>query len=335
MEALKQLKGIINKVHYQGKFDKLFSGEDTTLKDGLKELTDKLKTHHESITKKVNDNISSIDNILSRAVMIPHSDAILVQAGNMALTKSAPVHKKNGYADAVIVLTFLDYVNKNTLSNASFVTYNTDDFCEKDSKGEFILHSDLQPLFTESNATFHTLLAQPLNAIDKDLVSDELLWLIEQDRNDDTEYCTECERGDGYPNRIDFYEPENIENESGIPSHDGPELPLGLNELPKSIDRTRLMFQRGRCDYCGSQFIKCSCGDIFLIDDYTSDDEHQCTGCGLTYKRTKETDRKGEIISEDWIILDDRKIKCSNCGARFLDHNFTGLCDECDALPDD
>lgn len=329
-KAINPLKEIIDKVYYQDRFEKLFNGEDTTLKDGLEELKYKLNANYDLIRQKVDKNIHTIENIMARAVIISHNDDILLKAGKMALKKSAPVHKQNGYADAVIVLTFLDYVKKHNLPNAAFVTYNSKDFCEGGSKE---LHSDLKPLFAESNATFHTLLAQPLNAIDKNLVSDDLLELIEQER-DDIVYCTECERGEGFPNEIHFYEPESILNEKEVLSDDGPELPLGLDLPPKRIVDAPSTFQRGVCSYCSSEYIKCSCGEVFFIDSYAPDDEHQCTSCGLTYKRSIEIDRKGVVMSEDWMILDDEKIKCCNCGKRFLDHYATGLCDECSALDD-
>ena len=321
-----------------------FLSDDDTI-DAKVELTDisnKINTHKERLLAKVENNIAKIEHIFSNSstIIVYHSDDIILQAGEIALNKKAPIHQKNGFADAVILLTFLDYIKSNSLPNSYFISYNTSDFCKTDNK-KHLLHPDLEPIFATVNCRFFDIVGKALQEIDPKLVEDATIRKIEESRESTYEdYCEECDGYHGFGHEIDFYEPFEITNEnnykytSNEPSFFD-ECEIDDIVIPKLTDT----IQVGYCNHCSTQYIKCQdCDEILNLGDFdvvygVTEDVFKCR-CGIKYKRETEFDRKG-IESEIWTIIDDRTDICVYCGEEFINNNETQFCNKCETENND
>jgi predicted nucleic acid-binding protein len=109
-----------------------------------------------------------------RAVEVETTDAIRIEATNLALEKSAPFFgdKQNGnnkqfnklsMGDAIIFLTTTEFFKSSSYSKKYFLTENADDFCKPGKKHE--LHDNLIPLATESNLNYYINIAKFVNEI--------------------------------------------------------------------------------------------------------------------------------------------------------------------------
>jgi len=87
----------------------------------------------------------------------------------------------------------------------------------------------------------------------------------------------------------------------------------------------------GGCDWCSSLHIRCvKCKSVNLLGEYQENENIECQGgCGLIY--LKDTSDDFENIGDyDIKLIDDRIMKCSNCGNDFVNENNTEFCDECE-----
>jgi len=113
------------------------------------ELVEDILTNKSSIAAVTNDHI--------------------FEAANWAIEKRAPFHRNNNsYADALILLSAVNYIKENSLHtdpfekskkiivpDSVFVSYNSDDF-SKDLKGaeKDVIHPDLEPLLNSVHMKF-------------------------------------------------------------------------------------------------------------------------------------------------------------------------------------
>jgi len=334
-KSIKDISVIIDKIGYTSKFLRLIN-EQESLKDNLDEAVKGLEKTKNDISSKIEDNISKIERIFNHCqtkIIDTPVDAVLA-AGKIALEKKAPLHKKNGFADALIVLTFMDFLDKNQKDkdSSAFISYNKEDFCELEGKKCF-LHSDLKPLFDKYNCKFYPILANALRELDHTLVDDEMIREIEELNNYNDEYvCQLCEGYHGYGNEVYFEPPFDIENENQyLFDKNHPSLPF---DEVISIKRTEVTttLQVGYCNHCSTQYIKCQyCGDIRIIEhDYDYDIENTLIcSCGIKYRwESFFTKDAGEETF--WKILDNRTTICQCCGDEFIDKTETETCSKCE-----
>lgn len=199
--------------------------EERDNKDYFKDFIDNFNARKKEVENAVSDNIKLVDELFKNKVtIIEIKDEIYKKSGQYALEKKAPFKLKNSFADALILFSFLDYVKTQSIENAIFISYNTDDFCEK-KNGKKLLHPDLVEEFDKAKSKFYKIVGEALNTIEKDIVSKEELALIEElqnenNWNDDIEFCDVCLENDDrtsalyFNNRdlIDERNPEIVEN---------------------------------------------------------------------------------------------------------------------------
>jgi hypothetical protein len=338
-KSIKEISVIIDKIDYTSKFLRLINDEEDNLKNNLDEAVKGLEKTKVDINSKIEENIYRIERIFShhQTIVVDTPNEVMLTAGKMAIEKKAPLHKKNGFADALIVLTFLDYLDKNQRDEdvSVFISYNKEDFCElggtkkEDNK---TLHPDLTPLFEKYKCNFHPILASALKELDHTLVDDETLREIEEFNNSSDYICQECNGYHGYGNEVYFGDSIDIENENRYRFDDDyPSLPF--EELPP-IERGSLTtnLQVGYCNHCSTQYIKCqNCGDIIkVVDDYDYHiDNTLICSCGLKYRWETFYDKEtGDEVY--WKILDDRTEVCEGCGEEFIDKMGTVMCLNCE-----
>lgn len=290
-KSIKEVSVIIDKIDYTSKFLQLFNDEEENLKINLEQTVQGLNKTREDISSKIKDNIAKIERIFNhpQTVVVDTPNDVMLAAGKIALEKKAPLHKKNGFADALIILTFLDFLDKNqTHQDASvFISYNKEDFCELGGNKK-ILHPDLQPLFDMHKCKFYPILGSALQELDHTLVDDATIREIEEYHNCNDEYiCQECDGYHGYGNEIYFGHPFDIENENEYRFDDNhPSLPFEEVTPVKRVGITTTL-QIGYCNHCSTQYLKCqNCGDIKQVeDDYDYDIENTVIcSCGIKYR---------------------------------------------------
>jgi hypothetical protein len=264
------------------------------------------------------------------------SETVIIQSAKNALAKKAPFLKKNSFADAVIMFSFLEYVTANNIEDSLFVSYNTDDFCEK-KDGKKLLHPDLVPEFTSAKATFYHIVGEALQTIKEDIISKEELELIRDLQDEDegkSERCVVCEQNDRY-SLVYFGETELLDERTFKNIHpkisQQNSLDLG-EEFEPTFENALTSIWTGRCDYCNTEHFLCAkCGSLNEILDQEYNERKACEGCGLDYLIEVEDDEIGMPIETSYSILKPIK-QCRYCGDEYDEDEFQqdeDICNDC------
>lgn len=309
-------------------------------KDYFKDFIDNFKKKKKEIEEAISYNIKLIDDLFSHksTIVLNIKDEVSLKAGQFALQKKAPFKNKNSFADALIVFSFIDFVKTKPIEEALFISYNTDDFCEK-KEGKKYLHPDLQPDFTDTKSHFYTIVGEALNTIEKDIVSkDELEWikemLDEAEHERDVEYCEVCQENNDRSNEVYFGRPHPLTDERIGLKYDNPKQ-IEL-EFAKDLPKTQLekyfhSIEVGHCSWCNTEHFKCaSCGALNAVWDNEYDERKECEGCGLPYyiDTSGDQDRIGE--GYEYRILKDTET-CEKCGNEFEDDGSgNNICEICE-----
>jgi nucleoid DNA-binding protein len=289
--------------------------------DDFKGLIEKFQAKKKQIEESVKSNIETVESIFkhSNTIIIEDTDKIKLKASELAISKKAPFIKKNSFADAIIVLSFIEYVKDKSIEGAKFISYNTDDFCKKEN-GKTELHPDLAPFFNDTKSEFYKIVGEVLNTIKENIVSEETLQLIKERQEDifDDDYsCEECDGNrEGYGNVVAFWNEIDIVNE--------------YDDTHQNSKYTTASV--GSCEWCSALHIKCpKCDCVTCLSEYSFDENIECEGgCGITY--FVDTSEDYEFIGERTIkIIDHRIVKCISCGVDFIDENCTETCDKCES----
>lgn len=306
----------------------------------FKDFIDNFKKKRIEIEDAISENIKLIDDLFKHrsTIVLAIKDEIFLKAGQFALDKKAPFKTKNSFADALIVFSSIDYVKTNLIEGAFFISYNTDDFCEK-KEGKKYLHPDLQPDFANTKSKFYTIVGEALNTIEKDIVSkEELEWIkemqeeAEHERN--TEYCEVClENNDRY-NEVYFGRPQPLIDERIRPDYYNPKQTEFefAKDLPKTPPEEYFhTIEVGHCSWCNTEHFKCaSCGTVNAVwyNDYNK--RKECEGCGLPYFIDTSSDRDGLGDDYEYRILREMET-CEKCGNEFEpDGSGNNICKTCE-----
>ena len=305
--------------------------------DYFKDFIENFNKRKKEIENAVTENIKLIDDLFkNKATIIEIKDEIYIKSGQFALEKKAPFKLKNSFADALILFSFLDYVESNSIDNSIFISYNTDDFCEK-KNGKKTLHSDLKNEFLKANSKFYKIVGEALNTIEKDIVSKEELALIEelqneQNWNDEIEFCEICQENDSRTSAVYFYDRELIDERKPelIEDPDQVELDFAKN-LPKSkLKGQHSSIEVGNCDWCSSEHFKCiDCGCTNAVWEGEFNKVKECEGCGLEYLVSRKYDRDG--IEEIEYTIPKSTAICEKCGDEYdIEDMIENLCYDCE-----
>lgn len=94
--------------------------------------------------KIVDQQLERINQIINNADIITMSDNIPQMIVANGIDKKAPLHKKSSVADAIIIYSLFEYVEKHPYNQYYFVTNNTEDFYIKENKKYTQIHPDLK-----------------------------------------------------------------------------------------------------------------------------------------------------------------------------------------------
>ncbi len=112
----------------------------------------------------INSQLGLIENLLSKAEIIPSNLDIQQKVIDWGIRKKAPLHNNSSIADAIIAFSLIQFADERQGNQFFFVSNNTKDFYEKKNK-EWEIHSDLKPDFESLNITSY----RELNRLTYDL----------------------------------------------------------------------------------------------------------------------------------------------------------------------
>ncbi|GEM_PF-1070189 len=304
----------------------------------LKELRKILESEYSKKVTTHKEHIQSVEKFLKEnAKKISITDDVKLKAAHLAIERKAPFigKKKNSMADAVILLSCIDYIHqfekhltkdsdkKNyTFPESFFVSSNHTDFSSRENKDE--IHSDLAPFLEKTNTKFYYNLRDLFKSLKDGFLTEEEENILEQ-----LNYCEVCDyqyptvefsecfqiynpyktKSLGDPNQLDLYVHEASEEET-----EDSEYKSNFSEI-RTAD----------CNRCGAEYIECVCGELVYIDEYNT--AVKCHGCDLRYSVNAEMDRKGMIHSLEYEIIES--YRCLRCGDEFESVDEQGMCEEC------
>ena len=192
----------------------------------------------------------------------------------------------------MILFSFIEYVEKNYIIDAVFVTYNTDDFCLK-KDGKFSLHPDLIQEFKRSYSVFYNASGEAINNINKnidneifnsireEIIESEMEELLADPISESCQLCSHA---------IDFIV---VELDSGKEIKDPNQLQfdfvkfIEIRKLSNPLDRLMV----AECSYCDTDYFICAaCGFINIVEYNDYDVRKECAGylCNLPYYISSE-----------------------------------------------
>jgi len=141
-----------------------------------KELLSKIRVGKPEFLKTIESRFKTVDDLIkNKSIVIPIKDEHKMTVIDWALNQKAPFHRKsNSVADALIIISSIDYIKENGINNVNynridisdsvFVSYNSDDF-SKDIKGadKDIIHPDLKPYFDSVGMSYERNFGKILN----------------------------------------------------------------------------------------------------------------------------------------------------------------------------
>ena len=283
------------------------------------------------------------DFILKQTTKIEITDSSKLETVGLAINKKAPFigDKKNSVADAVILLSSIEYIKslEKTITpfddtdlfepfkiypDSYFVSSNGGDFSSKTEKE--IIHPDLEPILERTNTKFFYTLGKLINFLEAEFLTQEEEEALEM--QDLGRFCEVCEyehfgtvHTDGHHTlfdpKSDRYDPNQLKIE-----FDEYEYPVDTENEPYSILKT------AHCEMCNAKFIECNCGELIHIEEKSYAVECE-NGCGTKYKIHADVDKKGVIHSLDYEIIEE--YTCVTCGSEFSSVDELGNCEECAA----
>jgi len=157
-------------------------------KDGKEygKLIGKISSSTPEYKKAITERYNTVDDLIkNKSVNVPITKEHKLKVIDLALKQKAPFHRnKNSVADALILLSSIDYIKENGINNVNynridvsdsiFISYNSDDFSKDikgDSKNE--IHPDLKPLLDSVGMTYERNFGRILN------LSTELMTIID------------------------------------------------------------------------------------------------------------------------------------------------------------
>ncbi|UII32154.1 PIN domain-containing protein [Fulvivirga ulvae] len=338
-----QIKNIRDKYNSYRKTLKAIKG---FIQDEPKEfsmLESLLKKAYEEKLKKHKNHIKKVEKfLLEQTIKIPISDKCKIEATDLALLKKAPFigDKKNSMADAVILLSSIEFINENHkhplpeevngkdyfFPESFFVSSNKGDFSSPEQKE--VIHPDLEPFLNKTNTEFYFTLRQLVDSLEERFLSDDEARFLEH--IDERLFCKFCDSMN-FPT-VEFSEyfevvdpnKEFIDEDQLALQFPGIDIETAAQDSLKSI-MTKI--RTAECTECGAEYMECTCGELTPIDEYNTTIE--CAAeCGNMLIVHADIDRKGFIYQQGYEVI--KAHRCNNCGHRVTSVNEAGLCEDCE-----
>jgi hypothetical protein len=157
---------------------------DPTEKKHFEEIIDKYRLDEKARLDKATELVEKVEDLLlKQSIKSTITNAMKLEAVELALEKKAPfLRKPNSVADALIVLSTVEYIKQTDIGAAStiFVSENFTEYGEAIRKGEkHTLHPDLRPLFDSVGLYYYTNVAEAMQLAQK-FIDDYWAYLEQQ-----------------------------------------------------------------------------------------------------------------------------------------------------------
>lgn len=281
--------------------------------------------------QKNEDHIKAVEQFLQdETTRIAISDAVHIAAAKMAKNKMAPFigDKKNSMADALILLSSLEYVERELKVGSFymenyFVSSNKGDFSAEDNPKQ--IHPDLAPFLQKTDTVFYYSLIELVKSIEEEFLSEDEQAMIDSHFSK----CPACDFEYGFS--LELSDPYKIYDPNKEPKKFDPnQLHLGLDIVEETIEPSDLESEmiEAHCDHCNTDFFECcGCGELNEIRTHNA--VFACEyDCGYFYFLDTDIDRKGMI--HGWEIRIVAGKVCQKCGERFIELNDAELCEDCE-----
>jgi predicted nucleic acid-binding protein len=148
--------------------------------DDLRKILNGFREREDEIEDLALEEARAIEDLFNHpsTIILPITDEVKLQAVGFALAKKAPFQSKNSMADALIILSAVDYISRQNPPNCIFVSSNTTDFSSQSDKTQ--IHEDLKELFDEHDVGYFSNIGLAINEIEEELVSIESIRRIEK-----------------------------------------------------------------------------------------------------------------------------------------------------------
>lgn len=342
-----QIKELKNKLtNYINILDnlKLTIGDD----DSIDKLKDKTIAEIESRIEKHKQHIIMVEDFLrNKTQKIEVSLNVKGEASDLAVEKKAPFigHKKNSMADALILLSSIDFIKKNleiqafytdgdngeneVYPESYFVSSNKGDFSDPNNPEK--IHNDLEPILNSTGTSYYYTFAQLVRLMEAEFLSKEEEERLAQEHSENYTFCEFCEQP---------YESVIISDAFFVPDEN--KLKVDESQLEFSyesvdgIEKSKSQPQDysteirdAQCNYCSAEYVVCECGELTFIEGYNK--TFECKGeCGNFFIVHAHVDHKGHADGINYEIV-KKPIFCERCGRSdvpmFEDSN---LCEECE-----
>lgn len=320
----------------------ILNGEED---ESIEVLKGKITSELESRIKRHQEHIKEVENFLkTKTEKIDIQDATKVLATDMAIKKKAPFtgEKKNSMADALILLSSIDHIERNltfelpfddekTLMypESYFVSSNKGDFSDPDNREK--IHPDLKPIIDSTQTQFYYTLGQLIRSIEKEFLSREEEERLQFEHD---EHYTSCDFCDQPYDSVYISDPFFVPDENKVKTDDA-QLELSYegtdgvkNPKPQQNDYESEI-REAHCNYCSAEYIVCECGEFTFVEEYN--EVFECSGeCGNFFIVNADIDRKGLVHSKDYEIK-KRPVICQKCGRSDVPmFRDTDICEECE-----
>ncbi|OME83094.1 hypothetical protein BK120_14935 [Paenibacillus sp. FSL A5-0031] len=183
----------------------------------LENLQTVLNSNKEIIIHKFSTNIERIDALINntKAIKLIHSDNVRNQSIELALAKKAPFvgKKKNNMADALIVLSSIEYTEKYNES-VFFVSHNHTEFGGNTSKE---LHNDLSEIVGDLPFQYFNTITDAMSEVEG--IRSDLIEMLEQHHEEIIRETREYEFNN-LPRSIGFCDKCNKTERKTVPVYD-------------------------------------------------------------------------------------------------------------------
>ncbi|PZR20460.1 MAG: hypothetical protein DI539_10765 [Flavobacterium psychrophilum] len=312
-------------------------------KEMAQSLKEKITIGIENKIRRHKHHIESVEEFLKKkTTLIEVSNHVKIIAADLAADRKAPFigDKKNSMADALILLSSIEYVEKNLpiklfvpeskqimFPENYFVSSNKGDFSSDENPK--IIHPDLKPYLINTDTQFYYSIADLVNNLESEFLTEEESDWIDSHYSKcplcDFEYANTVEYSDPYkvydPNKERLYENPNQLNFNFKEE-------LGAEKTEVSQADLESDMVEAHCSHCNADFFVCpNCGELNEIEIHNEifSCEHDC---GYNFFLNTDIDKKGMIHGWEFEIVAGKI--CQKCNNKFLELSDSGLCEECE-----
>jgi hypothetical protein len=149
--------------------------------DNFRKLLDRIQEQQDRIESQALEEISAIECLFKHpsTIRLSITDNVKLQAVDYALAKKPPFGDRNSIADALIMLSAVDYISQENLTDCIFVSSDRA-FSSPSKDGQ--IHEDLRELFEEYEIRYFINIGKAINEIQGELVGIEIISEIERER---------------------------------------------------------------------------------------------------------------------------------------------------------